>query len=69
MVGAMPSTLHQKVKFVIEESLITVVTKEDMIATMTTTTLYLVVKEDATECPFRSFEIAIITNTKMSQKR
>ena len=37
MVSVMPSTLHQKVKFVVEESLITVVAKEDMIATTTTT--------------------------------
>ena len=39
--SAVPSTLHQKVKFVVEESLIIVVVKEDMIATTTTTTLYL----------------------------
>ena len=64
MVGAVPSTLHQKVEFVVEESLITVVAKEDMIATTTVTTLYLEVKEDATECSFRSFEIATSTNTK-----
>ena len=28
MAGAMPSTLHQKVKFIVEESLITVVAKK-----------------------------------------
>ena len=37
MTGAVPSTLHQKVKFVVEESLITVAAEEDMIATTTTT--------------------------------
>ena len=68
MVGAVPSTLHQKVEFVVEESLITVVVEEGMIATTTVTTPYLEVKEDATECSFRSFEIATSTNTKDEQK-
>ena len=62
--GVMPSTLYQKVKFVVEESLIIVVAKEDMIATTTTTTPYLDVKKDATECIFRSFEVATATNMK-----
>ena len=61
MASAVPSTLHQKVKFVVEENLITVVAEEDMIAIMTTTAPYLEVKEDAAECSFRSFEIAIAT--------
>ena len=38
MAGAVPSTLHQKVKFMVEESWIMVVAKEDMIATTTVTT-------------------------------
>ena len=59
MAGAVPSTLHQKVKFVVKESLITVAAEEDMIATTTTTASYLEVKKDATKCSFRSFEIAI----------
>ena len=61
MAGVVPSTLHQKVKFAVEESLITVVAEEDMIATTTTTAPYLEVKEDATECCFKSFEIATAT--------
>ena len=61
MAGAVPSTLHQKVKFVVEESLITVVAEEDMIAATTTTAPYLEAQEDATECSFRSFEIATAT--------
>ena len=52
MAGVVPSTLHQKVKFVVEESLITVVVEKDMIVTTTTTAPYLEVKRDATECPF-----------------
>ena len=35
--------------------------EEDMITTTTTTAPYLEVKKDATECSFRSFEIAIVT--------
>ena len=49
MAGVVPSTLHQKVKFVVEESLITVVAEEDMIATTTVATPYLEVKEDVIE--------------------
>ena len=52
----------------VEESLITVVAEEDMIATTIVTTPYLEVKEDATECFFRSFEIATATNTKNELK-
>ena len=66
--GAVPSILHQKIKFVVEESLITVVVEENMIATMTVTALYLELKEDTTECSFRSFKVAITTNTKSESK-
>ena len=45
MAGVVPSTLHEKVKFVVEESMIKVVAKEDMIANTTTTVPYLEVKK------------------------
>ena len=64
MAGVVPSTLHQKVKFVVEENLITIVAEEDMIATTTTTTPYLEVKKNTIECAFRSFEIATSTSMK-----
>ena len=64
MAGAIPSTLHQKIKFLVEESLIIVVAEEDMIATTTIIASYLEVKEDTIECSFRSFEIATATNTE-----
>ena len=64
MAGAVPFNLHQKVKFVVEESLITVVAEEGMIATTIVIAPYLEVKKDATECSFRSFEVATATNTK-----
>ena len=68
MAGAVPSTLHQKIKFVVEENLITVVAKKDMIANMIVTTPYLEIKENATKCSFRSFEIATTTNPKDEPK-
>ena len=37
MADAVPSTLHQKVKFMVEESLIIMAVEEDMIAVTTTT--------------------------------
>ena len=68
MASAMPSTLHKKVKFVVEESLITMVAEEDMIATTTVIAPYLEVKEDAIECSFRSFEVATTTNIEDESK-
>ena len=62
--NVVPSTLHQKVKFVMEENLITIAAEEDMITTTTTITPYLEIKENATECAFRSFEITTATSMK-----
>ena len=64
MARVVPSTLHQKVKFVANKNLITIVAEEDMVATTTISTPYIEVKEDATKCSFRSFEFATTTNTK-----
>ena len=47
-----PLTLHQKVKFVVDENLITVVAEKDMVATTIVSTSYIEVKKDATECFF-----------------
>ena len=52
MFGAVPLTLHQKVKFVTNENLITVVAEEDMVATTTVSTPYIEVKKDAIEYSF-----------------
>ena len=49
-------------------NLITVVAEENMIATRTVTAPYLEIKEDATECSFRSFEVATATNTNDEPK-
>ena len=64
MAGVVPSTFHQKVKFVVKENLITIAAEANMIATTTTSTPYLEVKEDATECAFRSFMIVTATSMK-----
>ena len=64
MASVIPSTLHQKVKFVVGESLITVVAEEDMLAMTIVTTPYMEVKEDTTECSFRSFEVTTATYVK-----
>ena len=64
MADAIPSTLHQKVKFIVKESLIIVAMEEDMVAMTTITTPYVEVKEDARECSFRSFEVATTTYVK-----
>ena len=64
MASAVPSTLHQKVKFVMEESLITVATEEDMVAMTTVTTPYVEVKKDSTECSFRPFKVTTATYVK-----
>ena len=52
MVGVEPSTLNQKVKFVVEEQLISVVTKEDIVVALTVSNSYINVYENAVECSF-----------------
>ena len=49
MAGVVPSTLHQKVKFAVRESLITIVFEEDMVATTTVNTHYVELNEDAVD--------------------
>ena len=51
-----PSTLHQKIKFVTEGKLICIAAEEDMIAATSSATPYIETDEKALECSFRSFE-------------
>ncbi|KAA3470195.1 aldehyde dehydrogenase family 2 member C4-like [Gossypium australe] len=60
-VGAVPSSLHQKLKLVIEGWLVTINAEEDIIATVTTDAPYLEANEEATECSFRSLEFVNAT--------
>ncbi|KAL4332892.1 hypothetical protein GQ457_07G009110 [Hibiscus cannabinus] len=59
--GAVPSTLHQKLKFVIEGRLVSVGAEEDIIASMSTEAPYIDIDENALECTFRSLEFVNAT--------
>ena len=48
--GAVPSTLHQKIKFVAEGQLVCVSAEEDMIAATSSGTPYVEIDEKAMEC-------------------
>ena len=53
---AIPSTLHQKIKFVTEGQLVCVSTEEDMIAATSLGTPYVEIDEKVMECSFKSLE-------------
>ena len=53
MAGVVPSTLHQKIKFMTEEQLVSVAVEEDMIATTSSGAPYVVADEKVLECSFR----------------
>ncbi|KAK8547439.1 hypothetical protein V6N12_031576 [Hibiscus sabdariffa] len=59
--GAVPSTLHQKVKFVIDGRLISVGAGEDIIASTSTDAPYIDVDENMIECTFRSLDFVNAT--------
>ena len=54
--GAVPSTLHQKIKFVTERQLVCVSAEEDMIAATSLRASYVEIDEKVMECSFRSLE-------------
>ena len=53
---AVPSTLHQKIKFVTEGQLVCIAAEEDMIVATSSRTPYVEVDEKAMECSFKSLE-------------
>ncbi|XP_040940768.1 uncharacterized protein [Gossypium hirsutum] len=59
--GAVPSSLHQKLKLVIEGRLITIDAEEDIIALVTNDTPYLGIDDEAVECSFRSLDFVNAT--------
>ena len=63
-----PSTLHQKVKFMVEEQLISVAIEEDIIATLTTFNPYTEVDENVMECSFQSLEVVNATFVEEGKK-
>ena len=54
--GAVSSTLHQKIKFVIEGQLVCIAIEEDIIVATLSRALYIEVDEKVLECSFRSLE-------------
>ena len=56
IVGAVPSTLHQKIKFLVEGQLVCITAKEDMIDAISSRALYIETDEKVLECSFRSSE-------------
>ncbi|KAE8701687.1 RNA-directed DNA polymerase (Reverse transcriptase), Ribonuclease H [Hibiscus syriacus] len=59
--GAVPSSLHQKLKFVVDGQLICVGAEEEIIASITSDVLYIETNDDALECSFRAFEFVNAT--------
>ncbi|KAA3462589.1 hypothetical protein EPI10_029062 [Gossypium australe] len=59
--GAVPSSLHQKLKLVAEGRLVTINTEEDIIAFVTSDALYIGADDEAIECSFRSLEFVDAT--------
>ncbi|XP_016752731.1 uncharacterized protein [Gossypium hirsutum] len=60
-VGAVPSSLHQKLKLVTEGRLVTINAEEDIIAAITSDAPYLEANDEAIECPFLSLEFVKVT--------
>ena len=56
IVGAVSSTLHQKLKFVIERQLVFIAIEEDMIVATSLGAPYVETNEKRMECSFRSLE-------------
>ena len=56
IVGAIPSILHQKIKFVTEGQFVCVSVEKDMIAAISSGAPYVEIDEKAMECSFRSLE-------------
>ena len=57
MARVVPSSIHQKVKFVVEEQLIIVAAEEDIMATLSTSDSYIDMDENVVECSFQSLEV------------
>ncbi|XP_052875470.1 uncharacterized protein LOC128280883 [Gossypium arboreum] len=55
--GAVPSSLHQKLKLITEGRLVTINAEEDIIASVTSNAPYVGTDDEAIECSFRSLEL------------
>ena len=56
-VGVVPSTLHQKLKFVVEGHLIIVLEEEDILVSFPSSTPYVEVAEESLEMTFQALEV------------
>ncbi|WRX29612.1 G-patch domain - like 10 [Theobroma cacao] len=61
MAGAIPSSLHQKVKFIVDGKIVCVNGEEDLLISKPTDTPYVEATEEVLECFFRSFEFVNTT--------
>ena len=68
MVETVPSTFHQKIKFIIDGCLICVAAEENIIVATTSTAPYVEVNENAKECSFRSLKFVNATFLGDGQK-
>ncbi|XP_016731829.2 uncharacterized protein [Gossypium hirsutum] len=59
--GAVPSSLHQKLKLVSKGRVVTIDAEEDIIASVTNDAPYLETSDDAIECSFHSLEFVNVT--------
>jgi len=55
--GVVPSTLHQKLKFVVNDKLVIVSSEEDMLVSSPNPTRYIEATEEALETSFQSLEV------------
>jgi len=56
-VGIVPSTLHQKLKFVVNDKLVTVSGEQDLLVSGPLPTPYIQATKDALETPFRPWRL------------
>ena len=66
--GVVPSTLHQKLKIVIDGQLVIVKAEEDIIASVSSDTPYIEIDEDEVECSFRSLELVNATFVRENKR-
>jgi len=69
LVGVVPSTLHQKLKFVVEGHLVIVSGEEDVLVSCPSSMPYVEAAEESLETTFQSFEVAIIASIDSLPRR
>ena len=62
LVGVVPSTLHQKLKFVVEGHLVIVSGEEDVLVSCSSSMSYVESTEESLETTFQSFEVVSIAS-------